>query len=78
MALDTNRLNDEQHFQWLLERVNDARDYLQDESGTGVDPDIAKKLIGAGVRPKLEKLKESQDNDIIEDASDVLDLLSRF
>lgn len=78
MTLDMNRLNDEQHCQWLLERVNDARDYLQDESGTEVDPDIAKKLIGAGVRPKLDKLRESQDNDIIEDASDVLDLLSRF
>ena len=77
LDFDSKRVTDEQYCQWLLERVNDVRDYLDAEGGKA-DEVVAKKLVAAGVKAKLEKLKESRDNDIIEDSADVLQLLSAF
>jgi hypothetical protein len=77
LQFDKRRIADDQYTQWLLERVNDVRDYLEDGSGN-VDELLAKQLISEGVRSKLEALKASNDNDIIEDSIDVLKLIQNL
>lgn len=77
LQFDKKRIADDQYTQWLLERVNDIRDYLDDGVGK-VDTLIAKQLVAEGVRSKLEALKASSDNDIIEDSIDVLKLIEKF
>ena len=74
LDFDSRRTSDEQFMQWILERVNDARDYLDERNGK-IDQSIGSKLVAEGIRPKLEKLKSSGDNDIIEDSMDVLSLI---
>jgi hypothetical protein len=78
---DVSRVRDEQYTQWILERVNDIRDYLETPSGdsSSIDSVVAKKLVNENVKSKLIRLKSaSQDNDIIEDSIDVLGLLANF
>lgn len=77
LEFDPSRATDEQYAQWILERVNDARDYLEDQTGN-VDEAVAQALVSLNVRERLEKLKESKDNDIIEDSIDVLNLLAKY
>jgi len=75
---DTSRVREEVYTQWILERVNDIRDYVEYDGGK-IDESVAKKLVNENVRAKLMKLKSaSQDNDIIEDSVDVLTLLTNY
>ena len=77
LEFDPNRVTDDQYTQWILDRVNDMRDYLEDPSGK-VDEVIAKLLIAENVRSKLESLSDSKDNDIIEGSLDILNLLAKY
>ena len=75
---DPKRVREEQYTQWILERVNDVRDYIESPTGS-VDDQVAKKLVSENIRSKLLVLKtSSQDNDIIEDSIDVLNLLQKY
>jgi thiazole synthase ThiGH ThiG subunit len=77
---DVSRVREEQYTQWILERVNDIRDYLEMPGTSGaIDPVVAKKLVNENIKSKLIKLKSaSQDNDIVEDSIDVLGLLANY
>jgi hypothetical protein len=75
LDFDPDRAADHQYTQWILERVNDLRDYMEEQSGK-VDPVVAKAVVALDVRSKLENLKDSKDNDIIEDSIDILNLLA--
>ena len=77
LAFDKKRIADDQYSQWLLERVNDVRDYLDDGNGK-TDVQVAKQLIAENVRSKLEALKATNDNDICEDSLDVLKIIEDF
>lgn len=79
LDFDESRVREEQYTQWILERVNDVRDYIESSPTGSVDEQVAKKLISENIRPKLLVLKSSsQDNDIIEDSIDVLNLLQKY
>jgi hypothetical protein len=77
LELDKRRIADEQYTQWILERVNDIRDLL-DNGTDAVDETVGKILIAEGAPRKLEQLRESSDNDIIEDSIDVINLLAKL
>lgn len=77
LEFDPSRVTDDQYTQWILDRVNDMRDYLEDPSGK-VDEVIAKLLVAENVRSKLERLSDSKDNDIIEGSLDILNLLAKY
>jgi hypothetical protein len=77
LQFDKKRIADDHYTQWLLERVNDVRDYLDDGSGK-TDDSVAKQLVAEGIRSKLELLKATNDNDIIEDSTDVLNLIENY
>jgi hypothetical protein len=77
LDFDRSRTADEQYMQWILERVNDVRDYL-DETNGRIDQSVGAKLVSGGVRGKLEKLKSSGDNDIVEDSMDILNLIEHL
>jgi len=77
LTFDKKRIADDQYTQWILERVNDVRDYLDDGNGK-IDAAVAKQIISENIRPKLEALKASNDNDIIEDSIDVLRLIENL
>ena len=78
LDFDPKRVREEQYTQWILERVNDVRDYVESSTGS-VDDQVAKKLVSENIRSKLLVLKSSsQDNDIIEDSMDVLNLLQKY
>jgi hypothetical protein len=77
LEFDPNRVTDDQYTQCILDRVNDMRDYLEDPSGK-VDEGIAKLLIAENVRSKLDALRDSKDNDLIEGSLDILNLLAKY
>ena len=78
LDFNSSRVRDEQFMQWILERVNDVRDYVESARGQ-LDDNTAKKLVSENIKSKLMVLKSSsQDNDIIEDSIDVLNLLQKY
>jgi hypothetical protein len=78
LEFDKSRVREEQYTQWILERVNDVRDYIESPTGS-LDDQVAKKFVTENIKSKLLALKaSSQDNDIIEDSIDVLNLLQKY
>ena len=78
LEFEKSRVREEQYTQWILERVNDVRDYIESPKGS-LDDQVAKKFVAENIRSKLLALKtSSQDNDIIEDSIDVLNLLQKY
>jgi hypothetical protein len=77
LVFDKKRIADDQYTQWILERINDIRDYLEGDKG-GIDKSIAKTLETEGIRQRLQELRATNDNDIIEDAMDVLAMIENI
>jgi hypothetical protein len=74
LELDMKRGGDTQYMHWILERVNDLHDLLEDTNGK-VDETVAKQLSKLGARSRLERLKMSGFTDLREDAQTILQLL---
>lgn len=74
LDFDVKRTGDTYYLQSILERVNDARDFLEDSSGR-VDEAVAKRLVKLGARSKLERLRMSGFTDLRQDSQAIINLL---